>query len=599
MKSRKYIKINKLFGKYDNEIDLSSRAIIFIGENGVGKTTMMKILQNLMNFNFNELIKYDFESIDIEVTTKNGKFFKDTIKYEELLPKVDEIKEYIRNSDFYKDDLMSSWDVYCQSISDEDKINYYDEHYSDDYQMSDEEKISSFEFYEREFFYDDYSFVILSEELLKDMINRNELKNIIRKVLKNEKFNDLYYKNYIDGLKENYNAKEDEYIFESNFNIDFGSVNSYYCYNELRETLSKIIDVIKEYLEIIINSRKTIYINNQTNIKKIIKLIKDNVDKNVDILDMTKIYNFENNFLESSSITNELLEWKALIPNKYYTFFKDTEEKIYEEALEQIDGRDFKNNIFAKMDKEHVFNNQSKDILELNNNIIDINSIINHYFYNDDFLVIINSRAMAYYVVANNKDWKLNNQREAKADITKIKDRFIKYIRPILLKNCPFDVEWGSNSSYTLNKIFCNFYTKEWHLFEENINPKIKTLQELLNKYMMNKDVEVTPMGLLVRSKEDNRNIPLNSLSSGEKKLIVIFMHCLFNEDVPIIIDEPEISLSIIWQENLLPDLLEKTNIKQIIVATHSSAVISNSILDKYIIPLPNSIVDKGGNSNE
>ena len=116
---------------------------------------------------------------------------------------------------------------------------------------------------------------------------------------------------------------------------------------------------------------------------------------------------------------------------------------------------------------------------------------------------------------------------------------------------------------------------------------------------MMNKDVEVTPMGLLVKSKDDNHVIPLNSLSSGEKKLLIIFLHCLFNEDVPILIDEPEISLSIIWQENLLPDLLEKTNIKQVIVATHSSAVISDSSLDKYIIPLPNSVVDKGGNANE
>ena len=37
MKTRKIIKINKLFGKYDNELDLSKRGIIFIGENGVRK----------------------------------------------------------------------------------------------------------------------------------------------------------------------------------------------------------------------------------------------------------------------------------------------------------------------------------------------------------------------------------------------------------------------------------------------------------------------------------------------------------------------------------------------------------------------------------
>ncbi len=35
MKTKKIIKINKLFGRYDNELDLSKRSIIFIGENGV------------------------------------------------------------------------------------------------------------------------------------------------------------------------------------------------------------------------------------------------------------------------------------------------------------------------------------------------------------------------------------------------------------------------------------------------------------------------------------------------------------------------------------------------------------------------------------
>lgn len=597
MEIKKVVRINKLFGKYDNEINLSSRALIFIGENGVGKTTMMKILENLMNLKFNELIKYDFESIDINVTAKNGKIHKGIIKYEDLLPTVDEIKDYIRNSDFYKDDVRRSWDGYCQSISDEDKIEYYNEHYDDEYSMSDEDKISSFEFNEQECLYEDYSFVILSEEMLKDIIKRDELKNIIRKILKNEEFNDLYYKNYIDGLKDNCSTKEDEFLFESDYNVDFGSIGSYYYYSELKDTLKAIINIIKEYLEIIINSKKAIHFNNQANITKIIKLIKDNVDKDVSILDMTKIYNFDNNLLESSSITNKLLEWKATAPSRYYEFFGETEQKIFEEVLNQIDGRDFKNNIFDRIDKDDVFNNQSKDILELNNNIIEINSIINHYFYKEDFLGIINSLAMAYYVVANNKEWKLNNKKEAKTDKTLIKDRFIKYIRPVLLRNCPFDIDWGSISNTTMNEIFSDFYTKEWDSFEENMNPKMKILQELLDKYMMNKDVEVTPMGLLVKSKDDNRNIPLDSLSSGEKKLLVIFMHCLFNEDVPIIIDEPEISLSIIWQENLLPDLLEKTSIKQVIVATHSSAVISASSLDKYIIPLPNSMV--GGNTNE
>ena len=599
MKTRKFIRINKLFGKYDNEIDLSSRGIIFIGENGVGKTTIMKIIQNLMNYNFSELIKYDFESIDIEVSLQDGKMLHETIRYADLLPTNEEIRNLIKNSKLFEEDYRDEWHTYSFNLDKEDKIEAVNSDYPNDDWNDDDEKADFWDdTYDQEEYYNG-NFYVLSEELINDIIKKNELNNIIRKIIKNEEFTNLYYKTYIDSLK-----KEKDYYYINDY-IGF--------YSKIDERLKDIVSMIKEYIEKILSSNKSVHFENRKDIIKILKIIKGNKNKYVDILDMTKIYTFDNKLLSSSLITNKLLEWKAAIPNKtyklklfketvdtfpgrVYDFFENMEKSIYEEVLQEIDGRRYKD-----IDEDN-FINSSKDISELNSNTIEINSIINHYYYNEDFIAQINSVALAYYVVANNKEWQLNNKKEATADMTLIKDRFIKYIRPVLLKNGPFDIEWGAENSIGSideNRVFCDFYAKEWNSFEENVNPKMKTLQELLNKYMMNKDVEVTPMGLLVKSKDDNHVIPLDSLSSGEKKLLVIFMHCLFNEDVPIIIDEPEISLSIIWQENLLPDLLEKTNIKQVIVATHSSAVISDSSLDKYIIPLPNSVVDKGGNANE
>lgn len=588
MQTKKIVKINKLFGKYNNVIDLSNRAIIFIGENGVGKSTIMRILMNLMNKNFTELIKYDFESIDIEVSSKNGKVLNDTLKYEDLLPSNEEFKEIIEDSCSFLSELDEEWDCYVDSFSDEEKIQNYDDNYVSDENLTDDEKIEIWsEFDYRIAFqeaYDEYSdFCSLSVGLLKDLMNKNEFKNIIRKIIKNEEFDDVYFNNYINGIK--YEEK-----FGYNFRDTEYRSHTVWKFNDVKKSLKDIINIIKIYIENILKSGIEINFTNKKKLTKILNILMDNIDTPVDILDMTKVYSFSNEILPSSLLTNELAEWKAIAPYNYH-YMDELELNIYNILLKEWD------------EEEGFLEDSSKDISELNNSIIEINSIIKHYFYNIDFVVDTNRKALEYYVSFKNN---ANFTPDEIDDVIKIKDTFIKYIRPIILKNSPFDIDWtsyvfqrnGGDQDKYIN-IFCDFCKKLSNNYKENINPKIIVLQELLDKYMMNKNVEVTPMGLLVRSKDDNRNIPLNSLSSGEKKLLVIFMHCLFNEDVPIIIDEPEISLSIIWQENLLPDLLEKTNIKQVIVATHSSAVISDSSLDKYIIPLPNSIVNNGGNLNE
>lgn len=543
-----------------------------------GKTTIMKILQNLMNFNFTELIKYDFESIDMEVSTPNGKILKDTIKYEDLLPTDEDIKNIIMKTDEFDDDLYQSWQAYKENVPNEEKISCFD-----DESMTDDEKIEAWEdvsnMYEE---YEAGNVKPIIIEVLNDLIKENELKNIMRKIIRKEEFDNLYYDEGIS--KHNIINGGDYFLFES----------TGLKYDHAKSVIEKIIKITKEFLENRLTSNKEINFVNKKNITRMIKIIRDNINKTVDILDMTKVYNFKNELLTSSLITNKLLEWKSTFPtchSMYNSRFNILERYIYEVVGAEIE----KDSFF--FDKE--FENKSKDISELDGtNIIEINSILNHYFYNEDFIIKFNKKSFEYYINYTDAEYFIKTEDSIEEDKTKIKDRFIKYIRPIILRNSPFDKNWDKFTNMQ-KKMFCDFCTKEWHLFEENINPKIKILQELLDKYVMNKDLEVTPMGLLVKSKDDNKNIPLNSLSSGEKKLIVIFMHCLFNEDVSIIIDEPEISLSIIWQENLLPDLLEKTNIKQVIVATHSSAVISNSSLDKYIIPLPNSLVDKGGNSNE
>ena len=515
-----------------------------------GKTTIMRILQNLMNFNFAELIKYDFESIDIEVSVKNGKILKETIKYADLLPTDEEIEEYIKNSDIYKDDLSNTWDIYKDDVSPEEKISCFD-----DDSMTDEEKIELWDEYDFNIAYDcvkDGNFNTVTNDILIDLKEKNKFKDIIRAIIK-EEISNLDYENYIDEL--NYDEKYQCYSFNNTNSLGF-SYN--WAYSDVRKSIKNIVEIIKEYIEKLQTSDKKIDFINKEKITRMIKIIKDDIHKPVNILDMTKVYNFTSEFLTSSLITNKLLEWKSALPLYCYdrkAFARDLDRKVYSMILKEFEDEidiyyDYIDGTTKIESSYGEYEIKSKDISELNSpNTIEINSIINHYFYNEDFILSINRKSLEYYKKYNDMEWFMTSEKNMVEDRTKIKDRFIKYIRPIILRNSPFDIDWWKQENVK-EKMFIDFCTKEWNLFKENINPKITVLQELLDKYLMNKNVEVTPMGLLINSKNDDRKIPLNSLSSGEKKLIVIFMHCLFNEDVPIIIDEPEISLSIIWQEN-------------------------------------------------
>ena len=80
----------------------------------------------------------------------------------------------------------------------------------------------------------------------------------------------------------------------------------------------------------------------------------------------------------------------------------------------------------------------------------------------------------------------------------------------------------------------------------------------------------------------------LNYLSSGEKHLLIIFAHLLFNKNKKerpnaniFIIDEPELSLHLRWQHNFVTKAIEADPNVQLIFATHSPEI-SGQYEDKF-----------------
>ena len=72
-------------------------------------------------------------------------------------------------------------------------------------------------------------------------------------------------------------------------------------------------------------------------------------------------------------------------------------------------------------------------------------------------------------------------------------------------------------------------------------------------------------------------------LSSGEKQILAILLTVLVedNQSYVLFMDEPEVSLHIDWQQRLIDLILELNPNVQIILTTHSPAVIMNGWMDR------------------
>jgi hypothetical protein len=74
--------------------------------------------------------------------------------------------------------------------------------------------------------------------------------------------------------------------------------------------------------------------------------------------------------------------------------------------------------------------------------------------------------------------------------------------------------------------------------------------------------------------------IDIDHLSSGEKQIVTLFAYLILSGDKNffVLFDEPELSLSVLWQENILDDILKLNSVKGLIAATHSPNVIKKRI---------------------
>lgn len=164
----------------------------------------------------------------------------------------------------------------------------------------------------------------------------------------------------------------------------------------------------------------------------------------------------------------------------------------------------------------------------------------------------------------------------------KISDSKKAKIKEIVLNK---EVHSNDNSLNLLLKKLIENYSPQ-----KELDNSVKDFRDICNKYLVNKKVfyDESAIKIYIKSDRNNSEIKLSKLSSGEKQIISMFSKIYLSEDDKrffVLFDEPELSLSIKWQEQLLPDIINSGKCDFLLAVTHSPFIFSNE-LDKYAIGL-------------
>ncbi|MNE45429.1 hypothetical protein D3C80_1397130 [compost metagenome] len=143
-------------------------------------------------------------------------------------------------------------------------------------------------------------------------------------------------------------------------------------------------------------------------------------------------------------------------------------------------------------------------------------------------------------------------------------------------------IEWLVNKSQIeklsqLVEIIDDFNSKINKAFQP-----IRKFTDIINSFLKDtgKSISIDPVGHLIIKRPNGKRVSIDALSSGERQIVILFGNVMFNKFTSegseniLIIDEPELSLHIRWQERFINMLMKASEKTQFILATHSPDIV-------------------------
>jgi energy-coupling factor transporter ATP-binding protein EcfA2 len=114
------------------------------------------------------------------------------------------------------------------------------------------------------------------------------------------------------------------------------------------------------------------------------------------------------------------------------------------------------------------------------------------------------------------------------------------------------------------------------------IRDLVKDLGKYLNPKRVSYDIESYHFSI---NDSNGEELKLGDLSSGEKQLVSLLtiLQLSSQHKVNVFIDEPELSLSVPWQSEYLPDIVRARSCNQLFAVTHSPFIYENTLSDSVV----------------
>jgi hypothetical protein len=110
----------------------------------------------------------------------------------------------------------------------------------------------------------------------------------------------------------------------------------------------------------------------------------------------------------------------------------------------------------------------------------------------------------------------------------------------------------------------------------------VEAFVQVCNGYLVGKRIvfDDRKYAIEIRPDRGEQALELRQLSSGEKQIVSLFTHVYLGQatQLAVLIDEPELSLSVPWQKKLLPDIRASRRCQFLAAVTHSPFIYDNEL---------------------